>query len=211
MDFIEKIKYDEKGLVPAVIQDYITGEVLMVAYMNRESLEETIKTGYTNFWSRSRGELWKKGETSGNLQKVKDIRIDCDNDCLLINVEQTGVACHTGKHTCFYKTIEDGRIKEADRLKPNKAVIIQELYEVILDRKTNPKEGSYTNYLFEKGIDKILKKVGEEASEVIIAAKNHNKDEITYETADLLYHLMVLLVECGLKPEDIYRELKSRR
>jgi|LSQX01.2.fsa_nt_gb phosphoribosyl-ATP pyrophosphohydrolase/phosphoribosyl-AMP cyclohydrolase len=211
MDLKEKIKFDEKGLIPAVVQEHITGEVLMVAYMNKETLRKTIETGYTYFWSRSRNEVWKKGETSGNVQKVKDIRIDCDNDCLLINVEQTGVACHTGNHSCFYKEVKDEDIIKTNRLIPNKAAILEELFEVIFDRKINPKEGSYTNYLFEKGLDKILKKIGEEAAEVIIASKNKDKDEIRYEVSDLVYHLMVLLVESGLKPEDIYNELEKRR
>lgn len=209
---MEGVKFDEKGLVPAVVQDAETGEVLMVAYMNEESLQQTITSGETVFFSRSRNCLWKKGETSGHVQKVKEIRLDCDGDCLLVRVEQTGAACHTDHISCFFRALEEGEWKEAPvGIGGNQAAILYEVYRVICDRRDNPVEGSYTNYLLEKGIDKILKKVGEESAESIIAAKNRSKDEVTYEVADLFYHLMVMLVEQGVKPDDIFEELKRRR
>ena len=203
------IKFDEKGLVPAVIQDAVTGEVLMTAYMNEESLRETMDTGRTVFYSRSRQELWRKGETSGHVQRVKEIRADCDGDCLLIKVEQTGAACHTGKYSCFYRTIDGEEVSTG--IGGSKSAILYEVYDVICDRRDHLKEGSYTNYLLEKGIDKILKKVGEESAESIIAAKNRSKSEVTYEVADLFYHLMVMLVEQGVHPDDIFAELQKRR
>lgn len=206
------LKFDKNGLIPAVIQDFQTGEVLMVAYMNEESFEETVKTGRTVFYSRSRQELWRKGETSGNIQTVKEISIDCDADCLLIKVDiGNGVACHTGNRSCFYRVLEDGELKEQKQQGFGKANVLYEVTDVIKDRRKNPKEGSYTNYLFDKGIDKILKKVGEEASEVIIGAKNASKDEVQYEVADLLYHLMVMLVEQGVELDDIFTELENRK
>lgn len=203
------IKFDEKGLVPAVIQDAVTGEVLMTAYMNATSLKETVDTGRTVFYSRSRQELWRKGETSGHVQKIREIRVDCDGDCLLIKVEQTGAACHTGKYSCFYRTV-DGE-EAPTGIGGSNSAILYEVYDVICDRRDHPKEGSYTNYLLEKGIDKILKKVGEESAESIIAAKNRSKSEVTYEVADLFYHLMVMLVEQGVHPDDIFAELQKRR
>jgi len=211
MSFIEQIKFDEKGLVPAIIQDYKTGEVLMLAYMNRESLQQTIESGKTVFWSRSRQQLWTKGETSGHFQYVKNIRLDCDNDSLLIQVEQVEAACHTNHYSCFYRELKEGQLVEAGRSEFNKAKVLQEVYDVVTDRMKNPKEGSYTNYLFEKGIDKILKKVGEESAEVIIAAKNAVPDEIRYEVADLFYHIIVMLVERGMTLDEIYKELEGRR
>ena len=198
------IKYDDKGLVPAVVQDYLSGKVLMMAYMNKESLELTLNTGYAWYYSRSRQSLWKKGETSGNLQLIKVISTDCDGDCLLLKVDQTGPACHTEAESCFFNNIktfeESGSIGET----------IDSLYKVIEGRKRNRVEGSYTNYLFDKGIDKILKKVGEEATEVIIGAKNNSKEEVVYEVCDLIYHLNVLLVNQDINYKDIVKELGKR-
>ena len=208
--FIDEIKFDEKGLVPAVVQDAADGRVLMVAYMNRESLEKTVETGRTWFFSRSRGKLWNKGETSGNFQEVEDILVDCDADTLVVKVRQQGPACHTGSPTCFFRKVDkDGSL--ADYTAPAAASILDEVYAVVKDRMENPKEGSYTNYLLDTGIDKILKKVGEECSETIIAAKNDEPSEIALETSDLLYHLIVMIAERGMTMEDIYEELKHRR
>lgn len=214
----DNLKFDNSGLVPAVIQDHVSNEVLMVAYMNREALSRTMETGLAHYWSRSRGKLWLKGETSGHYQHVKAISLDCDGDTLLLKVEQTGNACHTGHASCFYRSLDSDGVRENDdsaaakkETCENKTAIMQELYDIIVDRTVNPKEGSYTNYLFEKGLDKILKKVGEETAEVIIAAKNKSKSEIRYEIADLYYHLFVLMVERGVKLEEIYDELKGRR
>ena len=209
---IEDIKYDEKGLVPAIIQDVKTNEVLMLAYMNKESLAKTIASGQTWFYSRSRKELWNKGATSGNVQNVVDVFYDCDQDALLIKVEQNGVTYHTGEYSCFYRKLND--------VSPNKtlvsdnngiATLLNELYSVINDRKENPKEGSYTTYLFEKGQDKILKKVGEESAETIIASKNMDNNELLYEMADLWYHCLVLLSFHGVVPNELLQELKKRR
>ncbi len=204
------VKFDEKGLVPVVTQDTKTKEVLMVAYMNEEAFDKTIETRKVHYYSRSRSKLWLKGETSGHFQLVKSIKLDCDGDTILIEAEQIDAACHTGNKSCFFRTMVDGEWKKNEEEKPT-AAILHEVYNVIVDRNVNPKEGSYTNYLFTKGLDKILKKVGEEAAEVIIAAKNKSKEEIRYEVSDLMYHLMVLLVERGLTLEDIYGELKGRR
>ena len=214
---IDKIKFDEQGLVPAIIQDSRSGQVLMMAYMNAESLEKTIESGRTWFYSRSREQLWMKGETSGHGQQVRDIFYDCDGDCLLIQVEQTGAACHTGHYSCFYRNAAGEEIEPAvfdpDQVyNPQaSAAILYELYDVICDRRQKMPAGSYTTYLFEKGLDKILKKVGEENAEVIIAAKNRSREELVYEAADLLYHLLVLLVEQDVSLENIFTELKSRR
>jgi phosphoribosyl-AMP cyclohydrolase / phosphoribosyl-ATP pyrophosphohydrolase len=214
---IKNIKFDERGLVPAIIQDNQTGQVLMMAYMNAESLDKTLSTGRTWFYSRSRQALWMKGETSGHVQAVKDVYYDCDEDTLLFKVEQTGAACHTGHYSCFYRNMEGEEVAPV-LVDPNRVYastagpgILYELYDLILDRKAHLPEGSYTTYLFDKGLDKILKKVGEENAEVIIAAKNQNRTELVYETSDLLYHLLVLLVEQGVSLEDIFLELKSRR
>lgn len=214
---IKNIKFDERGLVPAIIQDNQTGQVLMMAYMNAESLDKTLSTGRTWFYSRSRQALWMKGETSGHVQAVKDVYYDCDEDTLLFKVEQTGAACHTGHYSCFYRNMEGEEVAPV-LVDPNRVYgstagpgILYELYDLILDRKAHLPEGSYTTYLFDKGLDKILKKVGEENAEVIIAAKNRNRTELVYETSDLLYHLLVLLVEQGVSLEDIFLELKSRR
>lgn len=204
------LKFDEKGLIPVIVSDAQTNEVLMMAWMDKEALDKTIETKKAHYYSRSRQALWMKGETSGNVQTVVSIKKDCDGDTLLLAVDQKGCACHTGNKSCFYTDImEENACRESSNLYG--ASILKELYNVVTDRRDNPKEGSYTNYLFEKGIDKILKKVGEEAAEVIIAAKNASKEEIRYETADLFYHLIVMLVERGLTLEDIYGELKSRR
>jgi phosphoribosyl-ATP pyrophosphohydrolase/phosphoribosyl-AMP cyclohydrolase len=215
---IENIKFNEQGLVPAIIQDVQSGQVLMMAYMNQESLQKTMATGHTCFYSRSRQELWMKGETSGHVQKVKQILYDCDADTLLIKVEQTGAACHTGHYSCFYRDAEGNEIEpavfnpdqvyKADVKGPG---ILYELYDVIKSRQQEMPEGHYTTYLFDKGIDKILKKVGEESAEVIIASKNRVKEEVVYEVSDLFYHLLVLLVEQGVELGDIFTELKSRR
>ncbi len=202
------IKYDQNGLIPAVIQDDATDQVLMVAYMNEETLQETIETGRTVFYSRSRQERWRKGDTSGNIQKVVSIRLDCDGDCLLIRVEQTGAACHTGNKSCFYRKYEEGSWNETGAETAN---MLTELYDVVLDRQQNPQPGSYTNYLLDAGIDKIAKKVGEECVETILAAKNNDKAEIAAETADLFYHLTVLLAQQGVAYEDVFKELKNRR
>ncbi len=210
----DSIKFDDKGLVPVVTQDYKTKEVLMVAYMNEEAFDKTIETGKVTYFSRSRNKLWLKGETSGHFQLVKAIKLDCDGDTILIEAEQIDAACHTGNKTCFYRTLTNGTWSEAESKADDdelSAQILQEVYNVIIDRTIHPKEGSYTNYLFTKGLDKILKKVGEETAEVIIAAKNKSKEEIRYEISDLMYHLMVLMVERGVTLEDIYGELKGRR
>ncbi|HRY12428.1 MAG TPA: bifunctional phosphoribosyl-AMP cyclohydrolase/phosphoribosyl-ATP diphosphatase HisIE [Syntrophomonadaceae bacterium] len=214
---IEQVKFDERGLVPAIIQDSQSGRVLMMAYMNAESLGKTIETGRTWFYSRSREQLWMKGETSGHVQQVRDIFYDCDGDCLLIQVEQTGAACHTGHYSCFYRNAAGEEIEPAT-FDPDQvynpqasAAILYELYDVISDRRRKMPAGSYTTYLFEKGLDKILKKVGEENAEVIIAAKNRSREELVYEASDLLYHLLVLLVEQDVSLENIFSELKSRR
>lgn len=204
MDF-SQFKLNEQGLLPVIVQHYKTKDVLMLAYMNEEAFDKTIKTGKMTYYSRSRNALWVKGETSGHFQYVKSLTIDCDKDTLLAKVDQVGAACHTGNPTCFFQSLAG-----TDDEKANPQRIFEHVYHTIVDRKQNPKEGSYTNYLFEKGIDKILKKVGEEATETVIAAKNPNLEELKYEVADLLYHLMVLMVERGLSWEDITQELSDR-
>ncbi|MBS7298367.1 MAG: bifunctional phosphoribosyl-AMP cyclohydrolase/phosphoribosyl-ATP diphosphatase HisIE [Eubacteriales bacterium] len=204
-----KIKFDDRGLVPAVVQDNVSKKVLMVAYMNEESLKMTLETKKATFFSRSRNELWVKGETSGNYMNVVSVDVDCDEDCLLVSVNPDGPACHTGNDTCFYRRVEDGKL--TDRPKESGADILPRLQAVAEDRKKNPQEGSYTNYLFDKGEDKILKKVGEEAAEVVIAGKNRSKSEIQYEVADLLYHMTVMLVDNDMSWQDIFDELEKRR
>jgi phosphoribosyl-ATP pyrophosphohydrolase/phosphoribosyl-AMP cyclohydrolase len=215
LSIVEELKFDDKGLISAIAQDYKTHQVLMVAYMNKEALDKTLETGKVHYFSRSRNSLWLKGETSGHFQLVKSISIDCDKDSIVVQVDQIDSACHTGEYSCFYRSLTKDGIKdlksEKNGLKSQNVAILQELYDIITERKSNPKEGSYTNYLFDKGLDKILKKVGEETAEVIIAAKNKSKSEITYETADLFYHLFVLMVENGVELDDIYEELKKRR
>lgn len=200
-----KIKFNEKGLVPVVVQDVKTNAVLMLAYMNKESIEKTLETGFMVYYSRSREKLWLKGETSGNTQKLHELKVDCDGDTLLALVSQKGVACHTGSYTCFFDSLY------GENEFTGGYGILDELYEVIEDRKKNPVEGSYTNYLLEKGIDKILKKVGEESAEVIIASKNESSEEIIYETADLIYHLLVMLFDRGVTMSEIMAQLEKRR
>nr|WP_296955535.1 bifunctional phosphoribosyl-AMP cyclohydrolase/phosphoribosyl-ATP diphosphatase HisIE [uncultured Mediterraneibacter sp.] len=204
MDFGE-FKLNSDGLLPVVVQDYKTNDVLMVAYMDEEAFDHTIKTGRMTYFSRSRQEQWIKGETSGHYQYVKSLTIDCDKDTLLAKVEQIGAACHTGNRTCFFQPIVG-----SDYDAKNPLQVFESVYHTIEDRKEHPKEGSYTNYLFEKGLDKILKKVGEEATEVVIAAKNPNPEEVKYELSDFLYHAMVLMVEKGITWEDITQELAER-
>lgn len=200
-----EFKLGADGLLPVVVQDYKTDEVLMVAYMNEEAYEATLRTGRMTYYSRSRQELWEKGATSGHYQYVKSLTMDCDKDTLLAKVAQIGAACHTGNRSCFYQPILTDPYQEK-----NPYQVLNEVYEVILDRKKNPKEGSYTNYLFDKGIDKILKKVGEEATEIVIAAKNPNPEEVKYEISDFLYHVMVLMAEKQVTWEDITTELSKR-
>ena len=200
-----EFKVNEDGLIPVIVQHYKTGEVLMMAYMNEQAYETTLKTGKMTYFSRSREKLWIKGETSGHFQYVKSLTIDCDKDTILAKVEQIGAACHTGNPTCFFQSLVG---KDYDETNPLQ--VFESVYETILDRKNHPKEGSYTNYLFDKGIDKILKKVGEEATELVIAAKNPNPEEIKYELSDFLYHAMVLMVERGVTWEDITKELADR-
>ena len=191
--------------MPVVVQDYRTDEVLMLAYMNEEAFYTTLKLGRMTYWSRSRQELWTKGMTSGHFQYVKQLSIDCDNDTILAKVSQVGAACHTGNRTCFYRDLVK---KEFNNVNPLE--VFENVYQIIKDRKEHPKEGSYTNYLFDKGIDKILKKVGEECTELVIAAKNPDPEEIKYEMSDFLYHAMVLMVERGVTWEDITEELANR-
>ena len=199
---LDELKFDEKGLIPAVVVDAKSKKVLTVAYMNRESLEISIKEKRTCFWSRSRQELWRKGETSGNVQKIVSITADCDKDALTVMVEKSGPACHLGTDSCFNNVVwENDELHEFS---------YEGLMKLIEGRKTDKQEGSYTTYLFEKGIDKILKKVGEESTEVIIAAKDNDKGETIYEIADLAYHVMVMMIEMGISLEDIFNELASR-
>lgn len=210
---LEQIKYDAHGLVPAIVQDAVSKEVLMLAYMNSESLQRTIQTGDTWFWSRSRKELWNKGATSGHTQKVKALRYDCDADTLLVLVEQVGPACHNGTYTCFTENIPvEGAAQEGTEpaVSGDRFAILGELEAVIASRDAERPEGAYTTYLFEKGVDKILKKVGEETAEVIIAAKNKDNDELRYEASDLIFHLMVLLRNNKLPLDDIMKELANR-
>lgn len=253
LTFLDEIKFNADDLIPAIVQDAESGQVLMVAYMNREALERTWETGETWFYSRSRQELWHKGETSGHTQKVQGISLDCDQDAILVKVEQIGAACHEGYVTCFFREVDDQgnlqtvgepvfdpqKVYHLELAKPAKPAllsgavageaagaaagtatakaaearesIIPDLYQVILERQQTRPEGSYTAYLFDKGIDKICKKVGEEAAEVIIAAKNRSREELVYESADLIYHLLVLLAEGGIKPAEVFNELAKRR
>lgn len=199
---IDELKFDEKGLIPAVVVDSVSKKVLTLAYMNRESLKISMEKGLTCFWSRSRQELWLKGETSGNYQHIVSITADCDADALVVSVMPDGPACHKGTFSCF-----NDKIYQSDELND---FSYEDLMELIKGRKTEKKEGSYTTYLFEKGLDKILKKVGEESTEVIIAAKDNDKAETVYEIADLAYHVMVLMIEAGIDLADIHKELASR-
>lgn len=200
-----ELKFNSHGLIPAIIQDIESNQVLMMAFMNKEALDKTLESRQTWFWSRSRQELWHKGATSGHYQAVKEIYYDCDADCLLVKVVQTGAACHTGQRTCFHNNLV------SSEKPPANSEILNKVYDVIVDRKREMPEGSYTTYLFTKGLDKILKKVGEEAAEVIIGAKNRNRDEVVYEVSDLLYHLMVLLAEQDITPQEVYQELAERK
>ena len=201
----DMLKKNSDGMVPVIVQDYRTDEVLMLAYMTKEAYDATINSGKMTYYSRSRKALWVKGETSGHIQYVKSLTADCDFDTILAKVSQVGVACHTGKPSCFFN-----EIVKKDYVEKNPLKVFEEVYGIIADRKEHPKEGSYTNYLFEKGIDKILKKVGEEATEIVIAAKNPDPEEIKYEISDFLYHAMVLMVEKGVTWEDITQELAQR-
>jgi phosphoribosyl-AMP cyclohydrolase / phosphoribosyl-ATP pyrophosphohydrolase len=201
---VEKIRYDDKGLVPAIVQDYLDGTVLMMAWMNRESLQKTLETGETWFWSRSRENLWHKGETSGHLQKIRSIRYDCDSDALLIGVEQLGdIACHTGERSCFHQV--DGTITAPP------ADTLSQLFQVICDRRDNPSESSYTCKLFAGGDNKILKKIGEESAEVVMACKDDEPDAIASEVADLIYHTLVALAHHHVDLKAVYRKLQERR
>ena len=201
----EDFKLNNDGMIPCITQDYKTGQVLMLAYMTKESFEKTIASGKMCYYSRSRQELWTKGDTSGHYQYVKSLSIDCDNDTILAKVAQIGAACHTGNRSCFYRDLVK---KEYDDTNP--LLVFEEVYNTILDRKDHPKEGSYTNYLFDKGVDKILKKVGEEATEIVIAAKNPDSDELKYEICDFLYHMMVLMAQQDVSWKEITDELATR-
>ncbi|NLA72251.1 MAG: bifunctional phosphoribosyl-AMP cyclohydrolase/phosphoribosyl-ATP diphosphatase HisIE [Clostridiales bacterium] len=200
---INELIFDENGLIPAIIADAKSKEVLTLAYMNKESLEISLKEKRTCFYSRKRQTLWRKGETSGNFQNIISITSDCDNDALLITVIKEGPACHTGQNSCFFNNLYTSDVENSD-------FSISSLASLIKERKRNPKDGSYTNYLFEKGLDKILKKIGEESSEVIIGAKNNDKEETIYEIADLTYHILVLMSQMGILTDEVLSELKSR-
>ncbi len=202
----DQFKLNSDGMIPCIVQDYKTDEVLMMAYMNEEAFEKTMATGIMTYYSRSRSELWVKGETSGHYQYVKSMAIDCDKDTLLAKVYQVGAACHTGNRSCFYTELAAKDVAGANPLK-----VFTEEYDIIADRKKEPKAGSYTNYLFDAGVDKILKKIGEEATEIVIAAKNPDAEEIKYEIADFMYHMMVLMVEKGVTWDDITKEFADRR
>lgn len=201
---LEKIRYDERGLVPAIVQDYLDGTVLMLAWMNRESLQKTLETGETWFWSRSRTQLWHKGATSGHIQQVRSLRYDCDSDALLVGVEQIGdIACHTGERSCFHQVEGEVVAPPADT--------VSQLFAIIRDRQGNPTEDSYTCKLFAAGDNKILKKLGEETAEVVMACKDDDKDAIAGEVADLLYHTLVALAHHQVDVKDVYRKLQQRR
>lgn len=200
-----QFRTNQDGLIPVIVQDYKTSEVLMLAYMNEQAFEDTLSTGKMHYFSRSRQSQWEKGETSGHFQYVKALFLDCDNDTLLAKVHQIGAACHTGSRSCFFQTLSQKEYQTSNPLK-----VFEDVFAVIQDRKIHPKEGSYTNYLFDKGIDKILKKVGEEATEIVIAAKNPDPEEVKYEISDFLYHVMVLMAEKGITWEEITQELANR-
>lgn len=211
MNILNEIKFDEKGLVPAIAQDYKTGEVLMMAYMDREAVEKTLSSGKAHYFSRSRNKLWLKGETSGHFQHIKGIYYDCDVDTILLKVEQVGAACHTGERSCFYREIETPfKNIETPRREVSGAPILDSVYEVILERKKNPGERSYVSSLFSKGTDSILKKIGEEASELLISGKGGKREEVVYEMADLWFHSLVLLGQMDIAPEEVYGELQRR-
>jgi len=198
---INDLKFDANGLIPAIVVDAETGDVLMLAYMNRESLQISIEEGRTCFWSRSQQALWRKGATSGNLQHIVNIKTDCDKDALIVTVRKEGPACHTGEDSCFHETLHEAGSMPID---------IQSLYNLIVERKLYRKPGSYTTYLFDKGVDKILKKIGEEATEVVIAGKSGVKADAIYEISDLVYHVLVLMAEMHISPADIQKELSNR-
>lgn len=208
------VRWDAQGLAPAIVQDASSKDVLMMAYMNEESLKRTVASGETWFWSRSRSELWHKGATSGHLQRVRSLRYDCDGDTLLVLVDQTGPACHTGSYSCFYNEVKAGALAGeaggSGEAKADRFAMLAKLESVIAQRDAERPEGAYTTYLFEKGVDKILKKVGEETAEVIIAAKNRDNDELRCEASDLIFHLMVLLRERKLPLDDVLGELDRR-
>ena len=208
---LERIKFDQQGLVPAIIQDASNGTVLMLAYMNRESLTKTLETGTTWFYSRSRQELWNKGATSGHVQMVKELLYDCDGDTLLVKVEQKGAACHEGTYSCFSRRFGEAEPTQTERPALAATEVLTELFAVLEDRRQNPQQGSYTSSLFAKGEDRILKKIGEEAAETIIAAKNHSQGEVIYEMADLWYHCLVLLAAHKIDFAALIEELGKRR
>ena len=210
IEFLKEIKFDEKGLVPAIAYDVISGEVVMMAYMNEESIRMTLESGYCTYFSRSRQTLWKKGETSGHLQKLRSLKLDCDGDTILLEIEQEGAACHTGNKSCFYREYKDGEwVPAKENTAIARAMALE--YGVVKNRAENPVEGSYTNYLLTKGVDKICKKVGEEATECVIAAKNRAYDELQWEAADLIYHMTVLLYEQGMSWDDVGEKMLSRQ
>lgn len=205
MNWKDKLKFDDRGLIPAVVQDLRSGRILMLAYMNRESLEKTLETGVVHFWSRSRGELWKKGETSGNFFKLKGLSCDCDEDALLLRVEASGPACHTGEISCFFNELKAVAEPEEG------PQILDEVYRVILDRKAKPREDSYVSQLLGRGKDSVLKKVLEEASEVLLAAERGDSVNLTHEMADLWFHSLIVLAASGVPPEKVFGELARRR
>jgi len=207
MEELDELQFNEQGLIPAIVQEAGTGQVLMLAYMNRESLTQTLATGLAHFWSRSRGQLWQKGETSGHVQQVREIRYDCDADALLVLVKQEGVACHTGERSCFFRLLPGSPHLSNP---PTSEAILQRLYEVILDRKQSSSQKSYVKSLFERGQDQVLKKVVEEAAEVALASKNGRPEEILYEMADLWFHALVALGWHNLPPEGVLQELQRR-
>jgi phosphoribosyl-AMP cyclohydrolase / phosphoribosyl-ATP pyrophosphohydrolase len=206
MSWIDQIRFDKEGLVPVVAQEATTGELLMLAYANREALEATVSSGRAHYWSRSRGELWRKGDTSGHTQEVVEVRVDCDGDAVLFRVEQLGPACHTQAATCFFRRVEEDGLVESE----STATIMSRLEGIVRERAASAEEGSYTGYLLREGLDKILKKVGEESTEVVIAAKNGDLEELRSEVADLLFHLTVLLHERNLPQEAVWKELAGR-
>ena len=216
MSLAAQLRFDAHGLIPAITKDAETGEVLMMAYMNAEAVELTVKSGQVHYYSRSRRKLWKKGESSGHIQSVREIRFDCDADCLLISVEQAGAACHTGHKSCFYRSYQEGEVSRAGEKLVDAANlygqkdILDAVYHVIQERRQNPTEKSYVASLYAKGLDKILGKIGEEATEAAVAGKGGNPEEVIYEVADLFFHTLVLLGYYDLPPERVYAELRRR-
>ncbi|HYH80902.1 MAG TPA: bifunctional phosphoribosyl-AMP cyclohydrolase/phosphoribosyl-ATP diphosphatase HisIE [Longimicrobium sp.] len=206
MSWLDQVKFDDRGLVPVVAQDARTGEVLMLAWANAQALRLTLETGRAHYWSRSRAALWMKGETSGNVQRLEDVRVDCDGDAVLYRVSQAGPACHTGERTCFHRVADGGELRPAPDARP----VLARVEQIVAARDAERPEGSYTTYLFTQGIDKVLKKVGEEATETIIAAKNEGTEQLRAESADLLYHLMVLWRAKGLPLDELWSELDQR-